>query len=134
MIKLMTLALALSASCAFADTFVGTQARINTECKLIVQRTYFMNEVESAANFRADVTVEFWEKGHGANHLETLDFTLAPSARANELTGTAQRDTLIVALTPASTHLEAPVSYGVRYLHGNHMHSAQCQRLAKVTN
>jgi len=94
-----------------------------------IQRTYFIDEVETAANFRADVVIEFQERAHGRNSTETMDFTLAPAARPNTFSGTAGRDTLNVVVAPATQGLEAAQSYAVRYMHGNHFDSAQCLNL-----
>ncbi|MFP5457666.1 MAG: hypothetical protein ACLGG7_02935 [Bacteriovoracia bacterium] len=130
--RLIATALLLLSFSALADaTFVGKQRGRNTDCFLYVKQTYFAGNVEDPANFRADVLVEFRDYSHGGGRSEELDFTVAPGARADLLTGTGLngRDTINLFVNPGTRGLSSPKDYAVRFIHGSHFDSVQCFNL-----
>lgn len=119
--------------------YVGTLKGSNTPCVLEVEQTYFENNIETAENFRADVAVSLEaaddEHIHGQDkHGNEFNFTIKPSGKPQLLSGVGsnQQDLLNVLVTPGSKNLEAPVAFAIKYLHGNHFHTAQCLNLKLV--
>jgi len=117
--------------------YVGTLKGSNTPCVLEVEQTYFENNTEAAENFRADVAVslEAADDEHGHDkHGNEFNFTIKPSGKPQLLSGIGsnQQDLLNVLIAPGSAGLEAPVAFAIKYLHGNHFHTAQCLNLKLV--
>lgn len=111
----------------FANTlFTGNQPRTNHTCTLEVLHTYSIDESELS-----DVRVNFVDGGHGASRPIELDFTVALNVEGTILssTGANGRDTLQVEIANGSTGFASPIRYGVRFVHGTHFHSVQCQSL-----
>ena len=115
--------------------YVGTLKGSNTPCVFEIEQTYFENNTETAEHFRADVAVslEAADDDHD-KHGNEFNFTIKPSGRPQLLSGVGsnQQDLLNVLTAPGSTGLEAPVAFAIKYLHGNHFHTAQCLNLKLV--
>lgn len=127
----------LVSTSAFAHVeYVGTLKGSNTPCVLEVENTYFENNTESAENFRADVAVSLEapadDHDHGdGDHGNEFHFTIKSSGKPQLLSGVAsnQQDLLNVLTAPGSAGLDTPTAFAIKYLHGNHFHTAQCLNL-----
>lgn len=130
--RFIALALMVISLNALAQTsYVGKQRGSNTDCFLHINNTYYLGDIETAANFRADVVLEFQDGAHGGGHNEELDFTIAPTSRNDVLSGLGLngKDQANIFIKPGSTALTLPLNYAVKFLHGTHFHSAQCLNL-----
>lgn len=130
--RFIALVLILLSFNALADTtYVGKQPRRNTDCFLHIKNTYYVGEVETAANFRADVLIEFRDFAHGGGRSEELDFTVSATNSNDLLSGLGEngKDTINLFITPGSIGLSSPTKYAARFLHGSHFDSVQCLNL-----
>lgn len=119
---------------AFAhEAFVGTLKGSGEPCTLEIEEIYFENQIETPENFRAVVAVGLHEEEefNKDDHEHELLFVLKPSGKPNILSGVGdnQKDLLNVLVANGSMGLEAPVSFAIKWLHGNHYHTAQCLNL-----
>lgn len=117
--------------------YAGLLKGSNTPCVLEVEQTYFENNIETAENFRADVAVSLEAADDDHNHDKhgnEFNFTIKPSGKPQLLSGIGsnQQDLLNVLIAPGSSGLESPVAFAIKYLHGNHFHTAQCLNLKLV--
>jgi hypothetical protein len=132
--KQLVLSIILLASfTASANTiFTGKQSRGNHTCTLEVLHTYSTDPSNEQATEMADVRITFIDGGHGSTEREELDFTISLNPTGNILssTGANGRDLLQVEITSGTRGFAAPVKYGARFVHGNHMHSVQCLNLS----
>lgn len=135
-LSLITTSALLFSVNAFAHTeYVGTVKGTNAPCVFEVEQTYYENNIETPENFRADVAVSL-EDGddhdHGTeDHGDELTFTVKPSAMANIFSGFGanQKDQINVLVAANTKGLEAPTAVAIKWLHGNHFHTAQCINL-----
>jgi hypothetical protein len=133
--KSLLSALILVSSTVFAHTeFVGNIKGTTDICSIEVEQTYFEGNIETAENFRADVVVSLADDGHG-DHLDgdVFSFTLKASSKPNMLSavGANGHDLLNVLVAAGSQGLENPTAFAIKWLHGNHFHTAQCLNLVK---
>lgn len=124
---------------AFAhDVYQGTIKGTTRPCTLEVDQVYYENNVETPANLRADIVISFEDAHHhkmmGVSHGEELFFTVKPSANPLVLNGLAQNKQDQVNLFTADGTLKTLSMYAVKWLHGNHFHSAQCVNLQYVAH
>ena len=123
---------------AFAYTeYVGTIKGSNTPCVLEIEQIYFENNIEAPENFRADIAVslEASDDNHiNDKHGNEFHFTVKPSGKPQILSGLGsnQQDSVNVLTSVGSTGLQAPVAFAIKWLHGNHFHTAQCLNLKLV--
>jgi hypothetical protein len=132
MMRFLAFALMLLSFNSFAQTtYIGNQRGSNSACFLHIKNTYYIDQIETAANFRADIVLEFQDGAHGGGHNEELDFTIAPTNRNDVLSGTGLngKDQANIFVTPRSSGLSLPLNYAVKFLHGSHFHSTQCLNL-----
>jgi hypothetical protein len=114
---------------AFAHTeYVGTLKGTNSPCVFQVEQTFYENNIESPENFRAEVAVNL-DDGHG--HQSGFTFLVKPSANLNIFSGLGvnQKDQINILVAANSKELESPVTVAIKWLHGNHFHTAQCINL-----
>ena len=71
---------------------------------------------------------------HLISQVEELFFTIKPGARPHLLSGLGenQKDQINVLTKAGTNDLDDLESYAVKWLHGNHFHSAQCVNLNRV--
>ena len=127
-------ALLLSHSLMAHTVFVGTLKGTNHPCSLEVEQFYYENNVESPENFRADVAINLKDGHNHFNHSELLTFSIKPSGKPQVLSGVGanQKDLINVLTASGSMGLDSPVSFAVKWLHGNHYHTDQCLNLVKA--
>ena len=126
--------LSISQTLQAHTVFVGTLKGSNHTCSLEIEQTYYENNIETSENFRAEVAVNL-EDGHNHfNQCDLLTFSLKPSGKPQILSGVGanQKDLINVLTTVGSIGLESPVSFAVKWLHGNHYHTDQCLNLVKA--
>lgn len=118
---------------AFAHTvYVGKVKGTNAPCEFEVEQTYFENNIETPENFRAEVAVSLTDGDHGSDkHGDELTFLVKPSAMPNIFSGfgSNQKDQINVLVAANTLGLDAPVAVSLKWLHGNHYHTAQCVEL-----
>ena len=136
--KTLSIALAslvLSANAFAHTTFIGTVKGTGVPCSLEIEQTYFENNIETPANFRAEIAVSLVDgddHGHGeGNHDDHFDFTISPSGKPNMFSGVAanKTDLINILVAPGTPGLSAPTAFSMKWLHGNHYHTAQCLNL-----
>ena len=117
--------------------YVGTIKGSSTPCALEIEQTYFENNIETPENFRADIAVSL--EASDDNHINDksgneFHFTVKPSGKPQILSGLGsnQQDSVNVLTSPGSVGLQAPVAFAIKWLHGNHFHTAQCLNLKLV--
>lgn len=132
--KLLAISALLISANAFAHTeYVGIVKGLNTPCVFEIEQTYYEDNNEIPANFRAEVSVALEDgddHGHKA-HGNELSFIVKPSVMPNIFSGLGanQKDQINVSVVPGSIGLEAPTAVAIKWLHGNHFHTAQCINL-----
>jgi hypothetical protein len=119
--------LALFAVNAHAETvFVGKVKNTEIPCSLRIVHTYYLNQIETPENFRADVVAEI-EDDHKENHGTEIVLTVAP-LKAGVMSGVGAngKDQMNVFVPNDASDLSAPTAYAVKWWHINHYHGAQC--------
>lgn len=127
---------ALISTNAFAHlTYTGVTKDTGVPCSLEIEQTFFENNIENHANFRAAIAVSLVDgddHGHGGHgHDDHFDFLISPSGKPNMFSGVGSnaKDQINVLVAPGSAYLSAPIAFSIKWLHGNHFHTAQCLNL-----
>lgn len=114
------------------EHLVGTIKGSNLPCSLEIEQIYYLNNVETKENLRADVVVSLEDEHHNHKavaHGDEFLFTIAPSANPLMLTGKGSNNKDQVNVFTKDGSLKTISSFAVKWLHTNHFHSAQCVNL-----
>ncbi len=129
------ISLLIFSNLAFARTeFIGNIKGTSQPCSLHIEQVYYIDNIETPENLRADVMASLENDHHQISHGEEFFFTIKPASRPNLFSGSAdnQKDQLNVITKAGSLGLEIVDSYAVKWWHVNHFHSAQCVNLKRV--
>lgn len=119
----------------FAQTELkGTIKNSGQPCSLHIQQIYYIDNIETPENIRADVIASLEDDNHNISHEKEFFFTLKPASRQNLFSGVAdnQKDQLNVLTRSGTLGFDLVDSYAVKWWHVNHFHSAQCVNLQIV--
>jgi len=115
---------------AYAHTeFVGVLKGSATPCSLEITHTY--NEGQ---DLLADIVLSLEDSHHhfvGVTHGEEFLFTIK-SAGGNVFSGIGANGKDQANIVTKAGKLDDISAYGVKWLHGNHFHSAQCVNLKRA--
>lgn len=122
---------------AFSSTvFIGSVKGTGVPCTLEIEQTYFEDNIEIAENFRAEIAISLEDGDDHKNlkHEDEMIFIVKPSAKPNIFSGVGanQLDQVNLLVTPGTIGVESPVAVSIKWLHGNHYHTAQCLNLKPV--
>ncbi len=132
--KLLIVLLLFSSLALAQIEFKGNIKGTAKPCSLLVQQVYYMNNIETAENLRADVMVSLEDDDQHISREQDFFFTIKAAGRPSLFSGVAsnQKDQLNVMSTAGSVGLAALDFYAIKWWHLNHFHSAQCVNLKRV--
>lgn len=128
---------------AFAHTHMSFEGNLKNSaapCTLHIEDIYYINNIETSENLRADVFVSLTDD-HGHHHKlnilhsDEFNFTVKKGSRDHLFVGIAQnqKDQINILEKNNSTGLLEELDfYAIKWWHVNHYHSAQCVNLKRV--
>lgn len=114
--------------------FKGNLKGTSLPCTLHIEQIYYIDNIETPENLRADIEVILENDHHHSEHGEEFIFTIAPTNHSNIFSGLGdnQKDQINLIVKDNSVELSDPNFFAVKWWHINHFHSAQCVNLKRV--
>jgi hypothetical protein len=133
----MKLLIALLVFSNLASAQIEYEGRIrgtSKPCSLRIDQIYYENNNQQPENLRADIVASLEDEHHHLSHVEEFFFTIKLGSRPYLFSGLGanQKDQINVLTKAGTTDLNNVDSYAIKWLHGNHFHSAQCVNLNRV--